>query len=47
MLVRKENSHPAQIIETSLSCVVELEMSPEHLDGVQKAIWWAEWQANA
>lgn len=33
--------------ETSLSCAVEPEMSPEHLDGVQKAIWWAEWQANA
>lgn len=33
--------------ETSLSCAVDPEMSPEHLEGVQKAIWWAEWQANA
>ncbi|GKU31479.1 hypothetical protein [Clostridium folliculivorans] len=32
--------------ETNLSCAVEPEMSPENLEGVQKAIWWAEWQAN-
>lgn len=33
--------------ETNLSCAVEPEMSPDNLEGVQKAIWWAEWQANA
>lgn len=33
--------------ETNLSCAVEPQMSPEHLEGVQKALWWAEWQANA
>lgn len=32
--------------ETNLECAAEPEMSPEHLEGVQKAIWWAEWQAN-
>ncbi|MDI7817363.1 hypothetical protein QMM58_13360 [Clostridioides difficile] len=33
--------------ETSLSCAVSPEVSPSHLEGVKKAIWWAEWQANA
>ena len=33
--------------EKSLSCSVTPDMSPENLTGVQKAIWWAEWQANA
>ena len=33
--------------ENNLACVVEPEMAPDHLEGVKKAIWWAEWQANA
>ncbi|MGO5066441.1 MULTISPECIES: hypothetical protein [unclassified Clostridium] len=31
----------------SLSCAVDPEMTPDNLEGIQKAIWWAEWQANA
>lgn len=33
--------------DDSLSCEVNPQMSSENLEGVQKAIWWAEWQANA
>lgn len=33
--------------DDSLSCEVGPQMSSENLEGVQKAIWWAEWQANA
>ena len=33
--------------DDSLSCEVDPKMSSENLEGVQKAIWWAEWQANA
>lgn len=33
--------------DNSLSCEVNPQMSSENLEGVQKAIWWAEWQANA
>lgn len=33
--------------QTNLACAVNPEMSPERLEEVQKAIWWAEWQANA
>ncbi|MBE6011203.1 MAG: helix-turn-helix transcriptional regulator [Lachnospiraceae bacterium] len=33
--------------ENSLSCIVEPVMTPNNLEGIQKAIWWAEWQANA
>lgn len=33
--------------ETNLSCEVTPEVHPDHLEGLQKAIWWAEWQANA
>lgn len=31
----------------SLLCEVSPQMSSDKLEGVQKAIWWAEWQANA
>lgn len=30
-----------------LSCEVIPQAKPDDLEGVQKAIWWAEWQANA
>lgn len=33
--------------EDKLSCEVDPQMKPDNLEGVQKAIWWAEWQANA
>lgn len=33
--------------DDSLSCEVGPQMSSENLEGVQKAIWWTEWQANA
>lgn len=33
--------------DDSLSCEVNPLMSSENLEGVKKAIWWAEWQANA
>lgn len=33
--------------EDKLSCEVDPQMKPDKLEGVQKAIWWAEWQANA
>lgn len=33
--------------EDSLSCEVTPDVSPDNLVGVEKAIWWAEWQANA
>lgn len=33
--------------EDSLSCEVNPQMSSDNLEGVKKAIWWAEWQANA
>ena len=33
--------------EDNLSCEVDPQMKPDKLEGVQKAIWWAEWQANA
>ncbi|MBQ7550806.1 MAG: hypothetical protein IJT04_04695 [Bacteroidales bacterium] len=33
--------------ETKLSCKVTPDVSPHTLQGIEKAIWWAEWQANA
>lgn len=33
--------------EDSLSCEVNPQMSSDNLEGVKKAIWRAEWQANA
>lgn len=33
--------------EVKLSCEVMPELSSSNLDGVKKAVWWAEWQANA
>lgn len=33
--------------EDRLSCGVAPEVSPEGLEGARKALWWAEWQANA
>lgn len=32
--------------EDSLSCAVDPEMTSSNLEGAEKAIWWAEWQAN-
>ena len=32
--------------ETNLSCKVSPDVTPEALQGVEKAVWWAEWQAN-
>ena len=31
----------------ALSCNADPPMSDSHLNGLQKAIWWAEWQANS
>lgn len=33
--------------EENLSCDVHPHTNPDKLEGVKKAIWWAEWQANA
>ena len=33
--------------ETKLSCKVTPDVSPDTLQGIEKAVWWAEWQANA
>lgn len=33
--------------EVMLSCEVMPEVSPANLEGLKKAYWWAEWQANA
>ena len=32
--------------EKSMSCLVQPNMTPENLNGIEKAVWWAEWQAN-
>ena len=33
--------------EDMMSCKTSPDISPDNLVGIQKAVWWAEWQANA